>query len=334
MNKHTTLDAQKLSIDDPIKEVSLDAMVALKIMQHCRQNIPTPVTGQLLGLDIKGELEVTDSFPLPLKLDEEGEDIGFDHALEMMKYLRDVNVDNNTVGWYQSTYLGIHINQFLIDTQFSYQSETKASVVIIYDPLTTSHGVLGFKAFRLTDAFIKLHSGVGFTKESLQEHNFTHTDIFEEIPIRLRTSGLGEAFLWQLDSHPQVVNQNESLDLCTNDFMQKSMEGLLYCLTDFQKEQNVHSSFQRNLTRLEQQQQQIIQRRKAENATRKDKLPETLPELELENPGVFKKPTPPSHLESLLIAQRIENHCQQVNQFGAQSLTKQFVAKALQDASL
>jgi translation initiation factor 3 subunit H len=66
-------------------------------MQHCRQNIPTPVTGQLLGLDFAGELEITDSFPLPLKLDEEGEDTGYDHALEMMRYLREVNVDNNTV---------------------------------------------------------------------------------------------------------------------------------------------------------------------------------------------------------------------------------------------
>jgi len=335
MNRNTTLDSTKLSINDPIKEVSLDGMVALKIMQHCRQNIPTPVTGQLLGLDFKGELEVTDSFPLPLKLDEEGEDTGSDHAYEMMKYLRDVNVDNNTVGWYQSTYLGIHINQFLIDTQFSYQSETKASVVIIYDPLTTSHGTSGFRAFRLTDTFMELHKTVGFTRESLQRHNFKHSDIFEEIPIRLRTSGLGEAFLYQLESHPKVQDQFESLDLSTNDFLQKNLEGLLYCLTDFQKEQNVHSSWLRNAQRLEQQQAQIILRRKTENLARKERkeplLPESLADLEMENPTVFKKPSQPSHLESLLIAQRIDTHCDQIQAFAGQSLTKQFVAKSVHD---
>jgi len=311
--------------------------VALKIMQHCRQNIPTPVTGQLLGLDVKGELEITDSFPLPLKLDEEGEDTGSDHAYEMMKYLRDVNVDNNTVGWYQSTFLGIHINQFLIDTQFSYQSETKASVVIIYDPLTTSHGGLGFKALRLTEAFMKLQKTVGFTKESLQEHNFSFNDLFEEIPIRLRTSGLGEAFLWQLDSYPQIQDQAESLDLSSNDFMQKNLEGLMYCLTDFQKEQNVFASWQRNITRLEQQQQQIIFKRKAENVARKEKkeplLSENLADLEIENPAIFKKPPQPSGLESLLIAHRIDHHCCQVNQYAGQTLTKQFVAKSIGDPS-
>jgi len=306
-------------------------------MQHCRQNIPTPVTGQLLGLDIKGELEVTDSFPLPLKLDEEGEDTGYDHALEMMRYLREVNVDNNTVGWYQSTYLGLHINQFLIDTQYGYQSETKASVVIIYDPLTTSHGSVGFKAFRLSDKFMKLQKTVGFTSQSLQESNFKYCDIFEEIPIRFRTSGLGEAFLWQLDSQSQVQNQYEGFELSTNDFMQKNLEGLSYCLSDFQKEQNAHSGWQRNAMKLEAQQQAIIQKRKAENVARKEKkeplLPETPADLELENPGVFKKPTQPSHLESLLIAHRIDNHCLQINQFAGQALTKQFITKSLSDAS-
>jgi hypothetical protein len=32
-----------------------------------------------------------------------------------------VNVDNNTVGWYQSTYLGSFLNETMIETQFTYQ---------------------------------------------------------------------------------------------------------------------------------------------------------------------------------------------------------------------
>jgi len=143
--------------------------------------------------------------------------------------------------------------------------------------------------------------------------------------------------LWQLDSHPQIQDQAESMDLSSNDFMQKSLEGLLYCLTDFQKEQNVYSAWQRNIARLEQQQQQIIFKRKAENVARKEKrepaLPEGIADLELENPGVFKKPPQPSSLESLLISHRIDHHCRQVNQFAGQSLSKQFIAKSLENAS-
>jgi len=184
---------------------------------------------------------------------------------------------------------------------------------------------------------MKLQKTVGFTKESLQEHNFSFNDLFEEIPIRLRTSGLGEAFLWQLDSYPQIQDQAESLDLSSNDFMQKNLEGLMYCLTDFQKEQNVFASWQRNVTRLEQQQQQIIFKRKAENVARKEKkeplLSENLADLEIENPAIFKKPPQPSSLESLLIAHRIDHHCCQVNQYAGQTLTKQFVAKSIGDPS-
>jgi hypothetical protein len=33
------------------------------------------------------------------------------YALEMMRCLREINVDNNTVGWYQSTYLGSYYTE-------------------------------------------------------------------------------------------------------------------------------------------------------------------------------------------------------------------------------
>jgi len=39
----------------------------------------------------------------------------------MMRCLREVNVDNNTVGWYQSTYLGSYQTVELIETFLNYQ---------------------------------------------------------------------------------------------------------------------------------------------------------------------------------------------------------------------
>lgn len=37
----------------------------LKIIQHCRENYPAPASGQLLGLDMDENLEVTNCFPFP-----------------------------------------------------------------------------------------------------------------------------------------------------------------------------------------------------------------------------------------------------------------------------
>lgn len=44
--------------------------VVLKIIKHCRESYPSDVTGQLLGLDDKGILEVTNCFPFPSDCDE------------------------------------------------------------------------------------------------------------------------------------------------------------------------------------------------------------------------------------------------------------------------
>lgn len=318
---------------EPIQRVLLEGKVALKVIQHCRQNTPSTVFGQLLGLAVDGALEITDSFALPLRGEDEGD--GTDYSYEMMRCLREVNVDNNTVGWYQSSFLGLHLNQFLVDTQFQYQSDITESVVLIYDPLETSHGVLSLKAYRLSDAFLKLRKENNFTKESLIAQNFSFKQMFEEIPVQLTTSDLQRSLLYYFDLDEQLFDQFESLDLASDDYMEKNIDGLLSCVYDMQKEQNIHAQWQRNISALEKKQREFLTKRKADNQTRKEKgfdpLPETQKELEIEAPTVFKKPPEPSRLESLLIAQRIDSHCDQVMNHAAQSLTKQFFLKSLND---
>ncbi len=39
----------------------------LKIIQHCNEALPQLVTGQLLGLDVGQQLEVTDCFAFPVR---------------------------------------------------------------------------------------------------------------------------------------------------------------------------------------------------------------------------------------------------------------------------
>lgn len=56
---------QKMENAPPVTEVSIDAMVLLKMINHCTEKVPIQVTGQLLGLDNEGVLEVTNCFPFP-----------------------------------------------------------------------------------------------------------------------------------------------------------------------------------------------------------------------------------------------------------------------------
>ena len=50
-----------------LAKVQLEGHVVLKIVKHCQECAPDLVTGQLLGLDVRSTLEVTDAFPFPVR---------------------------------------------------------------------------------------------------------------------------------------------------------------------------------------------------------------------------------------------------------------------------
>merc|ERR1712178_53792 len=76
---------------------------------------------------------------------------GAQYQLEVLRCLREINVDSNTVGWYQSSYLDSYQTRELVETFISYQESIKRCVCIIYDPLCSSKGNVGFKAIRLSE---------------------------------------------------------------------------------------------------------------------------------------------------------------------------------------
>lgn len=59
---------EKKTDTSPLRNVQLDGLAVLKILKHCKESMPSLVTGQLLGLDIGQTLEVTDCFPFPVSL--------------------------------------------------------------------------------------------------------------------------------------------------------------------------------------------------------------------------------------------------------------------------
>ncbi|KAG6527701.1 hypothetical protein ZIOFF_009827 [Zingiber officinale] len=111
-----------IEVPDDDREGEEEGEAVLKIIKHCNEFLPSLVTGQLLGLDVGSVLEVTNCFPFPIREeDEEIEADGANYQLEMMRCLREVNVDNNTVGWYQSTLMGSFQTVELIETFMNYQ---------------------------------------------------------------------------------------------------------------------------------------------------------------------------------------------------------------------
>ncbi|GJN37123.1 hypothetical protein PR202_gb26048 [Eleusine coracana subsp. coracana] len=115
----------------PLRVVQMEGLAVLKIIKHCEEFAPALVTGQLLGLDVGSVLEVTNCFPFPTREDDDEADAdGANYQLEMMKCLREVNVDNNTIGWYQSCLLGSFQTVELIETFVNYQIKVSNSALV------------------------------------------------------------------------------------------------------------------------------------------------------------------------------------------------------------
>jgi len=326
--------------------VEVHALVVLQIIKHCRDALPELGYGQLMGLPVDNRLEVTNSFAFPMKKtapvqpqrksrwgDEEPvveEDDGMDaYQVQMMHCLREVNVDNNTVGWYQATYLGNFMNQNTIEIQYSYQQSISQSVVIIYDPLKTEQGTLSLRAFRLSDKFCKLYKENDFSAVALMKNDFNQ--VFDELPLVLYNTWYDKALLYQLCGPEYRRETIGRLDLSTVPFLEKNMEMLLECVDDLNKEQSQYAYHQRNASR---QQQQLLQKMRMENAQREANGEPVLTEKDMaRNPqyaALFKTSQLPSRLDNLLITNQIESYCQSINKFAGKSFSKLYVANTLQ----
>ncbi|KAL9649100.1 hypothetical protein ABK040_008477 [Willaertia magna] len=339
---------KKMENSPPVSEVSIDAMVLLKMINHCTEKVPTQVTGQLLGLDNGGVLEITNSFPFPStysdNLTDEERNVEDDrYQIDMLQCLAEVNVDNNTVGWYQSTYFESFMNLTTIDSQYQYQKTlgNKRCIHLVFDPLRTRRGELFVKAYRLTDKFIdavrlanaqqiELTSmkrkmkqtdneeevilinqqlpesidNIHITQEILATLEFNDNDIFEELPIQIHNYALVQAFLldFEQDDKLHLLSNYDSLDLNGNLFLTRGLNSLIECSDTLSHEQHRYQQYQKKLT----QQKQYM-------AKKKDKSQE---EQEL----ALKSIQQPNQLSYLMVANQLNNTCNQMKDFANQSI--------------
>lgn len=157
----------------------------MKIVKHCAASFPTTATGSIVGMDASSTLQITNCFPFPTPEVAAADAHPNDHtaasnlaaaaprskanmaySVEMIKNLREVNVDANNVGWYTSANMGNFINTSLIENQFFYQKEVnERTVALVHDVSRSSQGALSLRAFRLSPSFMAAYKENKFNTE-------------------------------------------------------------------------------------------------------------------------------------------------------------------------
>jgi len=298
----------------------------LKIIKHCKESVPDAVTGQLLGLCTEGVLEVTNSFPVPVAT-EDGDN--GQYQVDMMRLLRQVNVDNNTVGWYQSAWLGGFLTQQVLEAQYSYQRTLPGSVVVVYDPYRTTAGRLAIQAYRLSDEFMKLYASKRVSHETFADVNVQATGIFEEVPVKVHNSHLVHAFLYELREQKEMACEHDRLSLQVNPFLEKSLDEMSNLIEAYANEQGKFQFYLRQVTRQKQQLQVALQKLRLENEARIAAGKEPISEDDLlKNPQFKPQPKPP-RLESLLLSKQVRYHAHQTNAAAVSGFQKLYVVEAL-----
>ncbi|EHY55888.1 hypothetical protein HRR83_006728 [Exophiala dermatitidis] len=351
--------------DVPIKAVQLEALVVMKVIKHCANRFPTTATGSLVGMNVNGTLEITNTFPFPvvdLPPEAQYEQQHFNSAAaapraksntayqaEMIRMLREVNVDANNVGWYTSANLGNFVNTNFIENQYHYQKElNEKTVALVHDVSRSSQGILSIKAFRLSPQFMTAYKENKFTTENLLKSGLKYTDILVEIPVTVHNSHLVNTFVHQvprllasgvmkapnsvdeIENNPVIKNDTlapsfESLSINIDPYLSQTADNLLDSIETHHVEANNFSYYQRALAREQAKIQQWQAKRKAENAARALSKQPPLPEDEWQK--LFKLPTEPSRLESMLNSRQVEQYARQVDGFVAATSGKMFAVR-------
>src|SRR5579859_827470 len=145
----------------------------MKIIKQCKDFFPSPSSGNLLGLDVNGTLQITNCYPLPSSQDELPPNVNLESERKKQqgvweKSIGEVNLDNNMVGWYTNAYLGSFLNARVVDGLLAAgqkQMLSDKAVLVVHDISRSSSGPVSMRAFRLTSSFLAAHKEGKFTAE-------------------------------------------------------------------------------------------------------------------------------------------------------------------------
>jgi len=326
----------------PLACVQLDGLVVSKIVKHA-SSASSFALGYLIGIDLDGVLEISNSFGLPNVSDddESSSKTIASYQKGMLNALKEVEPgDGVIVGFYQSNTLGAFFKQSLLDLQSIHRERLRhGGVVVVHDITQASRGNAAFRAFRLTKQFYAEYKSGKFTTQSLFSHQLTFSAILEEIPLRIRTNPLLGGFLSTLTtprasstpSSSQVVpsvalSPNfSSLDLAPQ-HMASNLANVLDALDEYKAEEGSLAYQMRNIVRDRNRANEHLQRRKEENALRVSQGLAPLPEEDIAR--MFKIPPEPSRLKSLLLLGQIDAYSQSLGGAASEGYVKMYSANA------
>jgi translation initiation factor 3 subunit H len=134
----------------------------------------------------------------------------------------------------------------------------------------------------------------------------------------------------EIESNPLLAHDNlaptfDNLSLSIDPFLGQTCDNLLESIETHHVEANNFSYYSRALAREQAKIQQWQAKRKAENAARALSKQAPLPEDEWQR--LFKLPTEPSRLESMLNSRQVEQYSRQVDGFVASTTGKMFAIR-------
>ncbi|CAE6458918.1 unnamed protein product [Rhizoctonia solani] len=193
----------------PLTTVELDGLVVMKIMKHSQES--SNANGLLVGIDLDGTLNVTNSFAMPNLTDDDDKSgkaaANARYQVAMLRQLNDVQGDDSVVGFYQSCTLGGFLRQSLIEQQALHQERLRhGGVVIVHDISGATRGVASLRAFRLTESFRKAHKAKKFDTASLISNQLTFSTIMEELSVTVHNTSLLSAFLSNLSLPTSLIS--------------------------------------------------------------------------------------------------------------------------------
>lgn len=136
-------------------------------------------------MDVQGTLQATNAFPFPTVDVPHGDGhhdnsnsasnlaaaaprakVNVVYQSDMIRNLREVNIDANNVGWYASANMGNFVNLSFVENQYHYQKElNERAIAIVHDVSRSSQGSLSLHAYRLSPAFMVAYKEGKFTTE-------------------------------------------------------------------------------------------------------------------------------------------------------------------------
>ncbi|CAH7690621.1 hypothetical protein PPACK8108_LOCUS26026 [Phakopsora pachyrhizi] len=359
-NKHhgSQMPLTELEHEVPVDSLTVDSLTVMKIIKHARElNVAgssSLASGQLLGLDSAGVLNISDAFPLPPgsltggadSEERRGSKAAARYTSSILPRLSALGADANIVGFYCSTVNGQHLSiPGFIETLVSMQIDTVSNpapksvrfapgakksaggkgVALVYDVTSPVEGTLNLKAYRLSKNFIETYQSGRFDSRNLSNHKLATSNFVEEVPFTIQSSALLTAFLATLIASSSDSNSTKVL----NSSWGQSYSGS-YKLADYLPSIEVHNtalstlSFQsRQLARDRARLESVIVKRKAENETRAQQglppLPPSAEEAALQEP---------SRLETMCALSGVDCAAKKLNEASGLGVVRAFGAKA------